>query len=233
MGTIAFLTGIAHLEYVGSSPLFRYDAYWCALAILFVALQIPVVMPRGLAPLSLATWPAPRNLAGAALRLLLFFPLAVKGGRLLWYVPQCTTNIYQQQYQMGLIVHKYYQNSTVALNDIGAVNYLADIHCLDLMGLANFDVAALRRKGNYQVSDIERIAKNSGVRIAIIYDSWFPGRVPPSWVRIGRWTIQNNVICGGDTVSFYAVDPAESAHLSESLGDFYTRLPPEVIQQGH
>jgi hypothetical protein len=232
MGTIIFLTGIAHLEFVGAGPLYRYDAYWCALAILFLALQLPVVAPRDLSLLSRGTWMVPRNVACGALGLLLFFPLAIKGGRLLWLLPQCTTNIFQQQYQMGLFVRQYYQNSTVALNDIGAVNFLADIHCLDLMGLATFDVAAARRKHTYQVGDVDRLSKQSGTRIAIIYDGWFPGKVPRAWVRVGRWTIQNNIICGTDTVSFYAVDPAEAQHLSECLTDFSTRLPADVIQWG-
>ena len=125
MGTILFLTALAHLEFVGAGPLYRYDAYWCAMAILFLALQLPVVVPRWPSPLSLSTWTTPKNLACGALALLFFFPLAVKGGRLLWFLPQCTTNIYEQQYQMGLFVRRYYQNSTVALNDIGAVNFLS------------------------------------------------------------------------------------------------------------
>jgi hypothetical protein len=231
MGAIVLLTGIAHLEFVGASPAFRYDAYWCTLAILFLGLQLPVVLPRGLSPLSLSTWKVPKNLAWGALALLLFFPLAMKGGRLLWFIPQATTNIFEQQYQMGLFVRQYYQNSTVALNDIGAVNYLADIHLLDLMGLANAEVAAARRKHTFQVSDIERLSKQTGTRIAIIYDNWFIGGVPPEWTRVGRWTIQNNVMCGGDTVSFYAVDPAEITYLSESLTDFSSRLPADVIQR--
>jgi hypothetical protein len=83
------------------------------------------------------------------------------------------------------------------------------------------------------VGDIERLSKQTGTRIAIIYDNWFIGGVPPEWTRVGRWTIQNNVMCGGDTVSFYAVDPAEIAYLSESLTDFSSRLPADVIQRAH
>ena len=200
------------------------------------ALQLPVIMPREVPLLSLSTWTAPQNLACAALALLLFFPQAVKGGRLLWFLPQCTTNIFEQQYQMGLFVRRYYQNSTVALNDIGAVNYLADIHCLDLMGLATEEVSARRQKHTFAVSDVDRLSKQTATRIAIIYDSWFVGQIPPEWIRIGRWTIQNNVIAGGAeggaTVSFYAVNPAEAVYLSQSLTDFSASLPADVIQRG-
>ena len=232
MGAILFLTGIAHLEFVGAGPLYRYDAYWCVLTILFLALQLPVVVPRWPSPLSLSTWTAPKNLACGALALLLLFPLVVKGGRILWRLPQCTTNIYEQQYQMGLFVRRYYQNSTVALNDIGAVNFLADIRCLDIWGLANAEVAAARQKHTYQVLDIRRLSKQTGARIAIIYDNWFTGGLPPEWIRVGRWTIQDNVITGGDTVSFYAVNPTEATYLGESLTDFSSQLPADVIQRG-
>src|SRR5208337_2615386 len=45
MGAILFLVGIAHLEFVGGSPMYRYDFYWCVLVILFLGLQLPVLMP--------------------------------------------------------------------------------------------------------------------------------------------------------------------------------------------
>ena len=232
MGAIIFLTGIAHLEFVGAGPMFRYDSYWCVLAILYMGLQLPALLPHDQSLLSLATWSVPKNMAVGALCLLLIFPQAIKGGRLLWFLPQCTTDIFEQQYQMGLFVHRYYQNSTVALNDIGAVNYLADIHCLDLWGLANAEVAAAKRKHTYQVSDIDRLSQQTGTRVAIIYDAWFNGGLPREWIRVGRWTIPNNVNVGEDTVSFYAVNRAEAQYLSQSLGDFSSQLPPEVIQRG-
>jgi hypothetical protein len=134
---------------------------------------------------------------------------------------------------MGLFVRRYYQNSTVALNDIGAVNFLSDIHCLDLWGLANAEIATARHKRTYQVGDIDRVSQQTGARVAIIYDNWFPSGLPREWVRVGRWTIPNNVILGGDTVSFYAVDSAEVTSLGESLADFSAQLPADVIQRGH
>jgi hypothetical protein len=232
MGTLVVLTVLAHLEFVGNGSLYRYDAYLCPLGILYLALQVPVVAPGGLFPAFTSARVVARNLAWSALAMLLLFPLAEKGARLLWFAPQCTSNIFEQQYQMGLFVRRYYQGLTVALNDIGAVNFLADIHCLDLWGLANREIAAAKQKHTYQMSDIARLSKQSGTRIAIIYDDWFTGAIPPEWVRVGQWTIQHNIIAGGETVSFYAVDPAETAHLTECLRDYSPHLPGDVIQRG-
>jgi hypothetical protein len=172
--------------------------------------------------------------AASALAFLLFFFLAVKGIRLLWFLPQCTNNIFEQQHQMGYFVLQYYQGSTVALNDVGAVNFLADIHCLDLWGLANRDITSLKRRHNYHTRDIAILSKKAGARIAIVYDSWYGemGGLPRQWVRAGQWRVQDNVILGGDTVSFYALEPAEVPHLIQCLREFSERLPRDVIQSG-
>jgi hypothetical protein len=176
-----------------------------------------------------------KYVAVGALALLLLFPLAVKGARLLWFLPQCTNNIFEQQYQMGSFVRQYYQGSAVALNDDGAVNFLADIHCLDLWGLANRDVTSLKREHNYHTRDIVALAKQAGARVAIVYDYWYAdqvGGLPPEWVQVGQWRIRNNVILGGDTVSFYALDASEVSHLTQCLREFALRLPRDVVQSG-
>jgi hypothetical protein len=235
MGAILLLTALPHVEFMQVGPLFRYDAYLFALGVVFLASQLPIIMADLPTRTSFSRRLVPQYLAAGALALLLFFPLAVKGSRLLWLLPQCTTNIFEQQYQMGSFVHQYYQGSTVALNDVGAVNFLADIHCLDLWGLANRDVTSLKRHHDYHTKDIAGLARQAGARIAIVYDDWYAGEVgglPVEWVRVGRWTIRNNVIAGEDTVSFYALDSSEVSHLIQCLWEFSLRLPHEVIQSG-
>ena len=232
MGTILLLVGIAHMEFVRPTLLYRYDAYLSAMAILFVAAQLPVLAPQWPRIFSLDTWAVPKNLAAAVLVLALSFPVVMEGGVLLWQVPLCTTNIYEQQYQMALFVRKYYQGSSVALNDIGAVNYFADIHCLDLWGLASLPVAKAKRNHQYGLAEVTDFSEKAQVRIAIVYDEWFAGMLPPEWVRVGTWTIRNNMVAANDTVSFYAVDRAEAARLTQCLREFSSQLPGDVIQRG-
>jgi len=232
MGAIILLVGLAHLEFVRPTLLFRYDGYLTTLGIVLLAAQIPLVCPNWPHLSSLSTWTVPGNIAVAVLVLALAFPLVMEGGVLLFQVPQCTTNIYEQQYQMALFVRKYYQGTSVALNDIGAVDYLADIHCLDLWGLATQQVAQARRNHHYQAEEITSFAQQAQVKIAIIYDAWFAGAVPADWQRVGTWTIRNNIVAGNDTVSFYAVQAAEAPRLVQCLRDFYFQLPRDVIQRG-
>jgi len=232
MGTIILLVGIAHMEFVRPTLLYRYDAYLSALAMLFVAVQLPVIIPVWPRLLSLETWGVPKHAAAGALALALFFPVAMEGGVLLWQVPQCTHNIFDQQYQMASFVRTYYQGSSLALNDIGAVNYYADIHCLDLWGLATMPVAKAKRGHRYDRALVASLSRQAQVRIAIVYDAWFEGMLPPDWVRVGAWTITNNMVAANDTVSFYAASPAEAPHLMECLREYSAQLPGDVIQRG-
>lgn len=158
---------------------------------------------------------------------------AVKSSVLL---PQAAKNIYEQQYQMAMFVKQYYQGSVVALNDVGAVNYYADISCLDLVGLASIDVLKRRIANIYTTQEIDNLVRAKQVHIAIVYDHWFgrsrTGKLPAEWHKIGQWTIKNNVVAGGDTVSFYSVDPAYDENLIRNLQDYSPKLPRDVIQTG-
>ncbi len=144
--------------------------------------------------------------------------------------PRAMANIYEQQIQMGRFLRDYYPGAVVAVNDIGAVNYLADIHCVDLVGLAHREVATLRRTRSYHARALERLLQDEGVQIAIVYDNWL--RIPGGWQPLGQWRIQHNVVTGGDTVTLYAVGPGEAARLDANLRRFAPRLPRTVLQAG-
>jgi hypothetical protein len=80
---------------------------------------------------------------------------------------------------------------------------------------------------------MERIAREHGVSLVIIYDTWFErSGVPESWHRVGRWTIRDRVAASSDTVSFYGVGPTAAAELEAALGRFAPTLPASVRQRG-
>jgi hypothetical protein len=66
------------------------------------------------------------------------------------------------------------------------------------------------------------------VKVAVVYDTWFDSTLLQHWQKVATWKIQNNVICGSDEVSFYAVDPAEAAPLKQKLSTFQQQLPASV-----
>jgi len=224
---------LLHLQFAGVGWFYRYEAYLLALGIMalfanrfdellrefFSARQRPMVQ---VAAAGLATF-------------LVAVPIVSRGAEALGAFPIATHNLFEQQYQMARFLNTYYPGASIAANDVGAINYFADIRCLDLFGLCDRKVLALKRRHAYNTQALESRAAEAGVQVAIVYDIWFPGaagpRIPSTWTRVGSWHISDNVFLGDDTVSFYAVRPEETERLARCLHEFSRELPAEVGQK--
>lgn len=233
MLTLFCAATLLHILFASTGWFYRYEAYLVALGLLAIIVGAQEYGPEKFW-LTVDPKLTPQYGATVLLALIVSLPLVGRGLISFFRIPQATHNIYEQQYQMGLFLRNFYQNKSIAANDIGAINYLADVHCLDLMGLANREVAQLKRAGAYDTEQISNLAKKSGVEVAIVYDQWFEGptALPPHWVKVGAWTIPHNVVCAGDTVSFYAVAPSAADRLRDNLRAFSPCLPSDVVQSG-
>jgi hypothetical protein len=216
-------TAILHLQYARTGWFYRYEAYLVAFGIVAAAVAL-----AGLGERIRPRW-LPAALASAAALV-----GAVRGVRACIETPGAVGNIYEQQVQMGRFLARFYAGQAVAANDIGAIDWLADLRVLDLWGLASREVAEAKLAGRYTTAGIAELARSQGVRVAVIYERWLDaaGGVPPAWVRAGRWRVASNVVLGDRTVAFYAVDPAEAAALADHLRAFAPELPPGVTQLG-
>jgi len=218
---------LMHLQY--SQPrafwMFRYEAHLVAVGLFALAAGLFRGRDDAEAPEEGFGKAIP---ALAVIVLLLISPLPDRAVKSAARVPGATANIYEQQYQMGRFLREYYPGAPVALNDIGAPTYLADVRALDLVGLASINVAKLRRAGVYSAATIDDLVRDSDVRVAIVYDQWFPRSLPPAWLRAGSWTIRHPVVVGSDTVTFYATRRQEYPSLVAHLRDFESTLPPTV-----
>ncbi len=235
MTAIFVLLALAHLQFCMVALFFRHESYLVALGIIVTVVQLPDLLPEKpfRKPFDLSL--VPKYVGSFLLAGVVIYPCAVRAGAALVYLAQASKNIYEQQYQMASFVEKYYQGSTIALNDIGAVNFLADVHCLDLWGLGDYTVTRLRQRHEYHTRDILRLSRQAGIKLAIVYDSWYAGEIgglPREWVWVGQWALTDNVVAGGDTVSIYAVDESETLPLMQKLQDFSPFLPKGVKQSG-
>jgi hypothetical protein len=167
--------------------------------------------------------------------LFIFVPLvyfAIVAFELIVKTPIATTNIYEQQYQMGQFLRKFYENKGVALNDIGTSNYFADIRCVDLWGLSNLEVSKKRRSGFFDANDIRSVCKRNDVKISIAYDTQSRdgdlNSLPAEWIKAGEWEIRDNIIAGNEVISFYAVNSEEFIGLRNNLIEYSNELPRTV-----
>jgi hypothetical protein len=220
---------LLHLRLARIGSFYRYEAYVMGLGITVIAAG--GVFADRLTSEENSRDRALRMIVLGLLSVLILFPALNRAWDALVQTPDAMRNIYSQQVQMGLFVRAYYDGGAVALNDIGAVCYLADIHLLDLWGLGTMEVAEAKRGRYYSRELIDGLAVREGIRIAIVYeDAIAPYGGVPQWIKVGEWTIPNRVTAAAATVSIYAVDPFEAQALAAHLYDFSARMPRDVTQ---
>ncbi|MEE9457192.1 MAG: hypothetical protein V3W11_08580 [bacterium] len=232
MPAVFVAAAFLHMQYCRTGHFYRYEAYLVTLGLVTLGAALPAAVLKTvrteLKRASLAYY--------SAVALLLAFaawPLCTRAYNAYRETPRATANIYEQQYQMGLFLKEFYTGEVVAANDIGAINYLADIKCLDLVGLATMEVVEAKVLRRYDTREIAALAEARGAAIAILYKHWYTseGGLPPEWPIIGSWRITGNVVCAHPEVQFYAIAADEQFELLHNLVDFSERLP-ETVEQG-
>jgi hypothetical protein len=224
---LTLLASLAHLAFADIGWVFRYESYLVAMAIVSLAATTRWFPQKSWLRIGLAL-----------LILEMLVPLTARAVTSASLMPSIARTIYVQQYQTAIFLKRYYSGASVAANDIGAINYQADLKCLDLVGLANKTVFYNKQAHTYETPIIESEAVRMSTQIAVVYDEWFvhgPRPVlygpplPTSWIRVGRMRIKaDKLFLGGDTVSFYAVKPEAKDRLVKVLHEFLPALPKDV-----
>ncbi len=237
MVLIFFIATALHLKFAALGWFYRYEAYLIALG-LFILATIASDFLSKVGP----TRPDHKIMVeGLAALVLMFFSfpiLSARGIASVILIPRASRNMFEQQYQIGLFLKQFYRGAPVAANDIGAVSFLGDTRLQDIQGLGSLEAAKERIRGPLHTDQIYQLAKSKDVKVAIVHARLFEhgplayGGVPPQWVKVGQWTITNNLACDDDTISFFAVDSSEEARLIANLKEFSSKLPSDIIQGG-
>jgi hypothetical protein len=219
-----FAATILQLSFASTGYLYRYEAY------LFFCLMIitPVLFYKYGRPVLNDLISGISKFIAFALVFFLLFPVVLRSITALDKTSQGCINIYDQQYQMALFSKKYYNQSAIALNDIGAMAYFTDARIVDLWGLANTEVTKSKKNHYWTPPFLDSLCRSKQVAMGIIYDTWFPDSLTKRWNKVASWQIQNNVICGDDSVSFYSLQPFSQDILRQRLKEFEPQLPGSV-----
>jgi hypothetical protein len=223
------LTTLLHLQYARLGWFFRYEAYLIVFGLFTFAFALCDYLPSW--TLKVNRRFIPKYLAISLAVFLPFLFIAERGFDVLKKIPGATNNVYEQQYQMGLFLKEFYQGASIAAVDVGAINFLADIKCLDLMGIGTNDVPNKFYTRDYLVQR-GNLIRSKGVKLALLYDWYFDSIHPPEWINVGEWGIDNNVSCSGDKVTFFSIGKSEEKNLIANLKTFSSRLPQGVKQRG-
>ncbi len=231
---VTLAAAIQHFQFAGIGWFYRYEAYLLVLALVGLGVALGYEAPATGGRYWLSGRALPHYAALGLVAALFGPPLWERGVGSFRHVVTASYNIYEQQYQMGHFVRKFYSGKGVAANDVGAISYYAEINLLDTYGLSDIDVLRARRTGTYTHETMRRLLQKHHVELIAIYDLWsdmFGGPLP-EWVLVGRWRIQNNTIVGSNTVSFYAPGPEFVAPLTRHLREYAALLPKDIVQDG-
>jgi hypothetical protein len=228
---IGLFIGVAllHVCFVKVEWFFRYEAYVIALGLAAVT-SAALEVRRSSVPGNAGGWSRMRRRAVVACAVVLSLPLVSRGAEAMLLTVPATGEIYRQQYQMGLFFREFYSGEAVALNDIGAVAWLAPVRVVDLIGLASPDVANARRQNADDTAFFAATLRRHGATAACVYDYYFSGSrvLPPSWRKVGEWRMDHHAAVSRETVAFYAPFPDEARRLREALDRFAGQLPSGV-----
>jgi hypothetical protein len=217
-GLMVILAFSIHITFGNIGWLYRYEAYVIALAVLYVGWVF---------------------LGYEGKKIVSYLAFGIVGVVLYVLVPrsyvahaeaiQGTKNIFEQQVQMAGFLNTYCYDCRVAAGDIGAITYFTNIDLLDMAGLGSYEVIKLQKNGQFNSQSVNAMLNREQSDLILKYDNRYVDLHFPDYQLIGQWTIQNNVVCGGETVNFYA--KAEKAKVYKEMFDEYTqqRLPPDVI----
>lgn len=221
---ILIITAFMHLSFASTGWFYRYEAYLILCSCVIISVLIYKFGKEVFAERKVHI-----KLVAVVLLFALFFPLVLRSTAAFSKASIACHNIYEQQFQMARFVSKYYKNDVIAANDIGAVCFYTQGKNLDLWGLGNFDVAKSKKEGYWTPDFLDSISRQKHVKVAVVYDSWFSDSLLHRWNKVANWKITDNVICGDDNVTFYALSEDEGKDLRKNLEAFQALLPSSVL----
>lgn len=228
-------TVVLHLELASVGWFFRYESYFIAMGVAFVGATFARLLPAPAELWRIAKTEKIRVGAAALGLVILSAPLWRRSITANNNTPMACRNIYEQQMQTARFLSGQFPKKRVAVNDIGAVAWLDESgEIVDLVGLATLAVAeAKHMKLDTAMSREDFVRLTRGVEVAVIYDEWFKeNNLPPTWLRVARWTIRDNKSCAFPTVAIYATDPELYPTVLAAVRAFEPTLPDRVFVEG-
>lgn len=137
-----------------------------------------------------------------------------------------SVNINHQQICMSKFIGKYYNNSNIIINFVGAISYYTKAKYIDLYGLASPHILNYKFKTNDKKFKnlpylIEKEAKETKERLICIYENSFK-KIPASW------QIENIVACGKGTVYFFGINKQQYSDIILNFKAFQNKLNPTI-----
>lgn len=221
---------VLHVQLAALGSFYRYEMYLLVAGLAAVVIRLPAF-----ATLSERNRPSrARRVVIAALLVALTALTALRAGDALTNMPRAARNIYEQQIQVARFVRRRGSSHRVAVNDLGAVTYLGETPVVDILGLADDEVARRLLRGRPGPGALADLLAERDADLLVAYVEWLArwGGPPAGWTPVESWEIRDNLVCAGPTVTFFA-PPGRAGALRRQLEEFAPRLPADVTRHAH
>lgn len=216
---VPVVTLILHMQLASTGSFMRYEAYLVAVLICACV----VVLRDWSYDRRSVSWQ--ESVPVLLMLMLVLSPLFVRAAKSHTHTSRAAGNIFSQQVQMASFLKEFYPNSSVAVNDIGAVSFYNTLKLTDLAGLADNEVAKAYAGTSIAGSEaFSTLIIKREVTLVMLYESWYYGNIPADWYKVAELRIEGNYICGDDVVAFYAPTPQLAAVLANKLIQWQPRL---------
>jgi len=220
-GLITTLTTIFHIKLADVGYFFRYDAYLVFLFLVFIISSITQM--RSMIEIKIRSlekfW---QKTAFGLIIAFLLAPIIARGAIALKQVTEASHDRFVEHITIANFINKYYNNSVLVLNDIGAASFYSEATILDAYGLCNNEPIEFRKNTGYTKQDLYSWAQKSNAKIAILQTNWneISKRIPNEWIKVTEWQLPRNIVFGDTKIGIYSVDPSEKNILIKNLNEF-------------
>jgi hypothetical protein len=222
---VVAVTLLLHVQLAALGSFYRYELYLLVAGLAAVLSRLgALVAPVG---------HGGRRTVAAGVLVALAALLALRAGDSLRNMPSASRNIWEQQIQMADFVRARRSTGAVAVNDVGAVALFGGKRVVDILGLADDEVARMLRRGRPGPAALAALLRVRGADILIAYEEWLRrwGGPPAGWQAVESWEIRGNVVGAGPVVTFFAPDERAATELRGQLEAFAPRLPRTVSRR--
>lgn len=221
---LVLATCALHVVLVGGIFYFRYEAYLVACSLVVPAVLIArfgIGLQR--AKRSMATWLAAWTLV------FLLYPFFSRAWVAYQEAGYGFLHEFQNNYQAGTFLEKYYNDSVVVMDELGVSSFLSPGRKLDMMtGIADMEVTATRVDGFNQLAYIEFLLKKEKPAIALISEKKYHPYLTQHWIKVATWFTSFKVGLTDTQLSIFAIDPAAADGLRSRLKEFQASMPPGI-----
>ena len=227
--TVFIYTICLHLQFAQTGWLYRYEAYIVALGLVTAFPLVTWLLQKTKTVHLFRSNRIQTTLFSAITLALLITPFVGRAVKSFIDTPRAMNDRYFEHIKPAEFLACYYGNSTVVVNDIGAISYYSSCRTLDVCGIGNVEPVLRKiKKRDYTKKDVFEWAEREGAEIAVVQIACMQSLIPEKWILVASWNFPRNVVFGDKRICFFAMNANAATILARNITEFVREIPEDI-----